>query len=633
VQVKFAKIIAFRLVLAVALSCGYPAFAQPVSEFDLIDPTGIKQVRISPDGKHIAALIRDATGTRVALAPTDKLEFKDFASSPMLGGFRLSVPEDIVWLNPEVLVINFRDGARAYTLDGKGKARLGERALHPVTGINDTRTLVLAFDDESRDDLAIFDAFTGSRTRYRLPPEGKLRDLAFDRNGLPRAATMADSAFWSDKTKVSNWYRKADSDEWEKLEEFSLTAEAWLPMKVLDAPDMLAVGSRMDRDTYAVFSYNTRTRKMERMLAGYADQDVLLTSELADGKVEFVRTGGMKSENIWFDPVWAKIQADVDATFPGQLNTLSGRPDGMVLIFSRSDTLPGEWHIYDTRKGAIQTIGPMRGTVNPSTMRPMQTVRYTAKDGLEIPAYLTLPAGTPKQLPVIVMIHGGPTVRDYWGWDQEVQYLASRGYAVLQPQFRGSTGFGRHFQQAGYSQWGKAMQDDVTEGVNYLIAQGIADPARICIFGASYGGYAALWGLVKTPDLYRCGVSFAGVVDLNLMFSDGSDRNYNSVARELMYSRIGDPRTNKQQFDEVSPLKSAHLIKAPVLLMHGENDMRVPIEHSERMLKALQRSGKQVEWIPFRFEGHGVGLMDNRLQYLKALGTFFDKHLGKIPAP
>ncbi|HEY9104544.1 S9 family peptidase [Chitinimonas sp.] len=199
---------------------------------------------------------------------------------------------------------------------------------------------------------------------------------------------------------------------------------------------------------------------------------------------------------------------------------------------------------------------------------------------------------------------------------------------MFQPQFRGSYGFGRRFEQAGYKQWGMAMQDDITDGVQYLIRQGIADPQRICIYGASYGGYAALWGLVKTPDLYRCGISFAGVTDIGNMFKDWSDTNSSQAGREWRRFLVGNPDDDKARFDAVSPLKHADRIKAPVLLMHGEEDVRVPIEHGTKMVRALMELHKEYEWKSFPLEGHGLYYTDHRNEFYNTLLGFLDKYIG-----
>lgn len=267
-----------------------------------------------------------------------------------------------------------------------------------------------------------------------------------------------------------------------------------------------------------------------------------------------------------------------------------------------------------------------------AAMRPMEMLRYAAEDGLSIPAFLTRPADDMRGAPLVVLIHGGPAVRDYWDWNQEVQVLAANGYAVFQPQFRGSSGFGKRFEPAGYGQWGLSMQDDISAGVRHLIKQGIADPRRICIVGASYGGYAALWGLVKTPELYQCGVSYAGVVDIAFMAKDGSDASDSKVARELSMLRVGDTRANQARFDQVSPLKHASRIMAPVLLMHGDSDQRVPIEHGEKMKTAMKDNGKAFEWLSFKYGGHGLRSRAEHKLYYDTLLKFLDKHIG-TPAP
>jgi dipeptidyl aminopeptidase/acylaminoacyl peptidase len=229
---------------------------------------------------------------------------------------------------------------------------------------------------------------------------------------------------------------------------------------------------------------------------------------------------------------------------------------------------------------------------------------------------------------MVVLIHGGPNVRDRWEWNEEVQVLASYGYVVFQPQFRGSSGFGRRFQEAGYLQWGLAMQDDVTDGVNELIARKIADPARICIYGASYGGYAALWGVIKTPTLYQCGVSLAGVSDLEAMLSGSILDDSTALSREIWRARIGDLSKQRAQFAEVSPLKNAARVQVPLLIAHGEQDTRVLISQSKKMVAALEAAGKSVEWMPFPNEGHGLAWAEDRERFYAALLSFLQRNIG-----
>ena len=322
------------------------------------------------------------------------------------------------------------------------------------------------------------------------------------------------------------------------------------------------------------------------------------------------------------------MQHSVDKALPDAVNLLREDAGGKVLVLSYSDRDPGRWLLLDTATMTLRHIARERLGLDAEVMRPMQTLTYTADDGLTIPAYLTLPDGFAKPAPMVVYIHGGPVARDEWGWDFDVQALAAAGYAVFQPQFRGSAGFGRKFEQAGYRQWGRAMQDDVTAGVKAMIARGVADPQRICIYGASYGGYAALWGLVKTPELYRCGISLAGVTDIGERFTDWSDTNSSEAGREWMRFQVGDVGTMAADFDAVSPEKHAAQIRVPVLLAHGTDDRRVPIGHSKRMASALKAVHASVETHWYEDEQHGLSRIRDIVDFEVKLLDFLDRNIG-----
>ena len=318
---------------------------------------------------------------------------------------------------------------------------------------------------------------------------------------------------------------------------------------------------------------------------------------------------------------------------PGRVNLLSGNPEGTVLIFSYGDVDPGRWYLLDVPEATLRWLAAARQHLDVQRMRPMQALHYEAADGLRIPAYLTLPAGEqpPRGWPVVVLVHGGPAARDHWGWNEEVQLLASHGYAVLQPQFRGSTGFGRAFEVAGRGQWGRAMQDDLRDGVRHLVARGLADPGRVCIVGASYGGYAAVWGLLRDAALYRCGVTLNGVADIGYMFSDGSDSNDDKLTRELLRRTVGDARLDRAALDAVSPLQHAARLRAPLLIVHAEEDLRVPISHARKLMAALEaadlRAGRDFEWLPLRGESHGMVFVASRYAYYERLLAFLGRHL------
>jgi dipeptidyl aminopeptidase/acylaminoacyl peptidase len=257
-------------------------------------------------------------------------------------------------------------------------------------------------------------------------------------------------------------------------------------------------------------------------------------------------------------------------------------------------------------------------------------VDYVARDGLAIPAYLTLPSGIePRQLPAIALVHGGPWSRDTIDWDPEVQLLANRGYAVLQVNFRGSSGLGESHLRAGYREWGQKIQDDITDGVKWLIAQGVADPDRVGIVGTSYGGYAALVGLVKTPRLYRAGVAYAPVTDIELMISD--DRWY-EWGYEWHQTMVGGERGDKSRLRENSPLRRVAEITVPVLIGHGTDDQRVHVRQSQRMAEALKAAGKDYQYLECPDEIHGFLVEANRIRWYATLIEFLDRNLAPRPA-
>jgi dipeptidyl aminopeptidase/acylaminoacyl peptidase len=262
-------------------------------------------------------------------------------------------------------------------------------------------------------------------------------------------------------------------------------------------------------------------------------------------------------------------------------------------------------------------------------MPSRQPVRYAARDGLEIPAELTVPKGVEaKNLPLVLYVHGGPWLRGtHWHWSDEAAYLASIGYAVLEPDFRGSRGWGGKLYEAGWKQWGRAMQDDLNDGVDWLAKRGTIDPKRVCIMGASYGGYAVMMGLARDPDRWRCGINYVGVTDINLMFDvSWSDTANSDFIKYSAKDLIGDPDKDAALLKASSPLANASRIKAPVLMAYGAQDRRVPLIHGEKMRDALKSNGSVVEWVAYREEGHGFLLESNRIDFYSRVAKFLAKY-------
>ncbi|MDH0865460.1 S9 family peptidase [Mitsuaria sp. GD03876] len=597
-----------------------------------LDMPAMARADLSPDGQHLAAVgygggialayvVDLTTGKVLPLTPTTRV-----AGRWMLNGY---YPEDVRWIGQALLVLRMSNG-QSFVLTPAGamvRALDGFFVMRLDDADDGAERLLVARGDE----LHVVNLRTGARLKNDIDLPDVIIGVAFDSKGRLRAATTKDASRWTGEQRFTQWYRSDQPGaKWRKLEESTDFEAVWQPLQVLD-DGTIAVQTRGDRDALGVFRYDPAQGRLGELMAGHATDDILATVGLTEERVGKVVTNGLKRQTYWFDAGWARLQKSVDAALPGTLNALSGNKDGMVLVHSRSDVEAGRWYRLDTATRQIAEVGVARPRVDTARMRPMEAYRYPARDGLSVPAYLTRPAGD-GPAPTVVLIHGGPWVRDAWQWDPEVQMLAAAGYAVFQPQFRGSTGFGHAFAQAGYRQWGLSMQDDITDGVQQLIDRGIADPSRLAIVGASYGGYAAMWGLVKTPKLYRCGVSFAGVSDLTDFLTISWNDDANAETRRLRRRLVGDPATARQQLDAVSPIHHVGRIEAPLLLVHGELDRRVLPGQSENMLKAMRRSGKAVEWLPLPRAGHGLFWPSDKRRYYGELLAFLGRHLGPVGA-
>ena len=334
----------------------------------------------------------------------------------------------------------------------------------------------------------------------------------------------------------------------------------------------------------------------------------------------------------WLDPELKALQEAVDKQLTGTNNVFVCRRCSQAkhfIVTAYSDRQPAAYFLLDRETRKLRLIGATYPWLDSRLLAEQDVVRIKARDGLEIPTYITKPKGK-GPWPTVVMVHGGPFVRGHqWGFSPDAQFLASRGYLVIEPEFRGSTGYGdRHFK-AGWKQWGLGMQDDVTDVTRWAIQQGHADPRRVAIAGASYGGYATMMGLVKEPDLYKAGINWVGVTDIELMYDIGwSDFSGSQWMRFGMPRMVGDPKKDAEQLKATSPLQQAHRIKQPVLMAYGEEDLRVPLPHGTKMRDALVRAGnKQVEWVQYKDEGHGFVLLENNVDFWSRVERFLAQHL------
>lgn len=392
--------------------------------------------------------------------------------------------------------------------------------------------------------------------------------------------------------------------------------------------------TRLHEGRDALFEFDLRTKTLGRLVFSHPQVDIdgIAVDVGRDRRVVGVRYTVDRPEVEFFDEVAESEHKELASVFAKEFGSaviqhpVSSSADGVQQILEvSSETQPPVFYLFDRDQKSLSRILEQRPEIDHKMLAPTRRVDFAARDGLTIPAYLTLPVGVPgKNLPTIIFVHGGPWARDSIGWDPEVQLFANRGFAVFQVNFRGSTGFGEKHLTAGYREWGQKIQDDISDGVAWLISEGIADADRIGISGASFGGYASLVGLAKTPGLYRAGAAYAPVTDIELLLSDDKWYDWSYDWQETM---VGGERGDKDRLRASSPLRHVAQIRMPVLLGHGIDDERVHVRQSQRMAAALKKAGKKFEYLEFPDEIHGFLLESNRIRWYEALIGFFEENL------
>jgi dipeptidyl aminopeptidase/acylaminoacyl peptidase len=384
--------------------------------------------------------------------------------------------------------------------------------------------------------------------------------------------------------------------------------------------------SNVKTGRFAVYEFDWKTFDIGAAVFEHPQVDVERVWFKTNGDPVAAAYTDDKPRVAWLDPAMKDVQAEIDKALGGRSNLVVSMDDSQTkfIVWTSVPEDPGHYYYFNRQAGVMKRIASVLEGLNGQTLAPMQTVSYTSRDGLTIPAYLTIPANTsPQKLPLIVMPHGGPHARDTWHYDSNVQFLASRGYAVLQPNFRGSSGYGKDYLKMGYGQWGGAMQDDLTDGVRWLVAEGIVDPSRVCIMGSSYGGYAALMGAIKTPEVFRCAISFAGVTNVDKLLTQDPYWSIPSRYGRLKEKLEGDQELNLKS---VSPAKLADQAGVPILLAHGRRDFRVRYSQAEDMVRALKRADKEFEFVEFKEAGHGFQKVEDHNRYLQAVEAFLKKY-------
>jgi dipeptidyl aminopeptidase/acylaminoacyl peptidase len=474
-------------------------------------------------------------------------------------------------------------------------------------------------------DAKVFDVYrvnvvTGQSTLVARNP-GNIIGWFPDHAGRVRAAVTSDGV---NRTLL---YRERETDDFKPILTTNFR-ESVEPQFFTFDDKRLYVVSNLGRDKAAAAVLDPATGK-EEVLWSHADVDVgALTFSHARKALATAEFETWRADRHFFEGETRRVFERLQARLPGYELSIqsSTRDETRMVVAATSDRTSGVRYVYDSKTDTLMRLGQVAPWLQENQMARVQPVQYTARDGLVINGYLTLPLGRPaKNLPVIVNPHGGPWARDSWGFNPEVQFLVNRGYAVFQTNFRGSTGFGRKFWEASFRQWGRAMQDDITDGVNWLIKEGIADPKRIGIYGASYGGYATLAGVTLTPDLYAAAVNYVGVS--NMFTFMNTIPPYWEPLREMFYEMVGNPEKDKDFLRAVSPVFLADRIKTPLLVAQGARDPRVNKAESDQIVEALRKRGVPVEYIVKDNEGHGFANEENQFEFYGAMEGFFAKHL------
>lgn len=420
-------------------------------------------------------------------------------------------------------------------------------------------------------------------------------------------------------------YRNAEGS-WSDATESTWWKAGYNPIALMDESDV-AIAIVADENGYSsVRRVNLHTGEVLETVfeSNVVDADQIIFDPVSNNAIGVRHTVDMPTD-VYFDSDFDRLQRSVNAAIPNASNQIiSTSTDRLhVLIYSTSAVDPGAFYHWNRETKAFDFVGEKMPNVPVESLSPVRAVSYAARDGLTIPAYLTIPRGLEaKELPTIVLPHGGPESRDNATFDYLRQFLASRGYAVLQPNFRGSSGYGAEFRDAGKKQWGGTMQEDITDGTHWLIDQGIADPQRMCIVGWSYGGYSAAMAAVQTPDLFQCAASINGVLDLARLVAD--DQDY--VGGSVWTRHMG---LEGESVKSVSPHHLAERIIVPMLIVQAKDDARVPVEHGKKMSSRLKRLDKDVEYVEIRSGGHSLDNEAARIRLLQSLELFLAQHLDR----
>ncbi len=610
----------------------------PIEKF--LVPSEFKNMIISPDGKRIAAIhegkIRDLV-TILDLKNMKSLSTFEFGENRKIG--------NLSWVNNDFVTMNIRKFVG--NLDRKGKfdgvylAKYNGKKREYIykgdtTGGKSAGSLRDALPEESK--YILVNSFPGGGIKKHNISSGRSKALTCpsphgnNRNGgyfLDKNQKVRGSLEGNSNLESFFYYLPSQTTQWKELDlgkkDYSIRVS---PAGYSSNPDEIYILSNHEDPKMSLYLFNLNTGSL-KLIYRHEFVDVSGTvSDINRNVVGVVVNPGYR-ETIWLAKQnnYVKLRQSLAVSFPNQTVSVTSRTmDGSKLVvFVRSDINAGEFFLYDTTEGKMKYLASTYPNLKAKQLSQMKPITVTARDGVKLHGYLTLPNGKEaKNLPLIVNPHGGPHgPRDLWGFNPEIQLMASRGYAVLQINFRGSGGYGQAFEESGYGKWGREMQDDVTDATLWAVEQGYADKERLCIYGGSYGGYAAIQGVVREPDLYKCAVGYVGVYDLSQFKTCGDGAGQKSRSKVLA-KYVG---TDKDIQRECSPAYNVDKIKADLFIAHGLDDVRVPMCQGNALKKALEKAGKEFIWMA-KDEGHGYQKMKNKLDFYSTMLKFFDKNIG-----
>ncbi len=643
------------------------AQAEPAKQYsveDFFKNSDFAALQLSPNGEWLAAL-----GPYEGRRNLFSMRLSDRASARLTSFQSKGKSQwntDVAfyfWANDERLIFGLDSGGNesfslfAVNRDGTQRRELVKGSTGIVFFPTNTRLLnrldhdpehILVSNNERSKfypDVFRLNIYTGKMTRVETNP-GYIQGYGVDWDGNVRIAVGHPDARGralreGELLRQLLYYRPTADTEWKSVHSTHYFDGAYfLPLAFSADNKTLYVATNEGRDTVALYTFDPETGELGELIL--ADDRADLAGENIGSGLRFspkdyrplwVSWQHELPEKVMLDEEFASLQSTIDAAFPGNQNSITSisKDENRMLIYSGSDRDPGSYYLYDKVAGKIEFFAQPRRWIDPNDMSEMTPVRYEARDGETIHAYLTVPAGSEaKDLPLIINPHGGPYgIRDFWGYRTETQFLANRGYAVMQTNYRGSGGYGQRFKDIAWQKWGLEMQDDITDGVLWAIDQGIADPDRICIYGASYGGYATMAGITKTPELYQCGVNYVGVVDLMALL-DLHNRFRNANFIQAWGKRaIGDRKLDRERLLATSPINHLDKITVPLYVVHGKRDPRVRYD-SQYMPLVRKLRGTEIDYKTMvkNKEGHGFRKEENRLELYTELEKFFAEHIG-----